>query len=161
MNYAELIAETEAELIELETKQKLVQFQKRLQFLRLLKAGEAKTQAKAGAMVGWKLRQSQKIWQLYRTGAIKEVLHRNQNWQTGKLSAEQRAQLSAYLAANNGAASLAAVQSHLASAFGINYTIGGISGLCRRLKIKLKTVRPSNVKQDEGRAAEYKKTLAS
>lgn len=65
MNYAELIAETEAELIELENKQKLVQFQKRICFLRLLKSGTAPTQEKAGAMPGWKLRQSQKIWQLY------------------------------------------------------------------------------------------------
>ncbi len=161
MNYAELITETEAELTELETRQKLVQFQKRICFLRLLKSGEAKTQAKAGAMVGWKLRQSQKIWQLYRTGGTNSVLQKNARWQTGKLTKEQRGQLSEQLAEAGGAASLAAVQNHIAASFSVHYTIGGISGLCQRLRIKLKTARPVNIKKDEARAAEYKKTLAS
>ncbi len=161
MNYAELIVESEAELTELENKQKLVQFQKRLRFLRLLKSGEVKTQAAAGAMVGWKLRQSQKIWQLYRRGGTSFVLQKNARWQTGKLTNEQRSQLSEQLAQAGGAASLAAVQNHIAAAFGARYTIGGVSGLCRRLRIKLKTARPVNVKKDEARAAEYKKTSAS
>lgn len=161
MNYAELIVESEAELTELENKQKLVQFQKRLGFLRLLKSGEAKTQAKAGIMVGWRLRQSQKIWHLYRTGGTSLVLQKNARWQTGKLTNQQRRQLSEQLAAIGGAASLAQVQNHIAETFGAHYTIGGVSGLCQRLHIKLKTARPVNVKKDEARAAEYKKTSAS
>jgi len=161
MNYSELIAETEAELTGLENKQKLVQFQKRLRFLCLLKSGAAKTQAAAGAMVGWKLRQSQKIWQLYRVSGVSGVLRKNRNWQTGKLSVEQHAELSEQLAAVGGAASLGAVQSRIAEGFGKTYTIGGVAGLCRRLKIKLKTARPVNIQKDERRGAEYKKTLAS
>lgn len=161
MNYAELIAETEAELTDLENKQKLVQFQKRICFLRVLKTGEARTQEKAGERVGWKLRQSQKIWQLYRTGGVGEVLRKNQNWQQGKLTTEQRASLSQHLSVSSGAASLAKIQSYIREAFGVCYTIEGVSGLCGRLQIKLKTARPSNVKKDEPRAAAYKKTLAS
>ncbi len=161
MNYVELIAETETELTELENKQKLVQFQKRICFLRLLKTGEAKTQAGAGQMVGWKLRNAQKIWQLYRMGGVSEVLRRNQNWQQGKLSAAERTQLSEHLASNNGAMSLMSIQSHIREAFGMCYTIGGVSDLCGRLRIKLKTARPSNEKKDEQCAAAYKKTLAS
>lgn len=160
MNYAELITETEAELTKLENKQKLVQFQKRIHFLRLLKSGEAKTQEKAGTMVGWKLRQSQKIWHLYRTGGTSFVLQKNARWQTGKLTDEQRGQLSEQLAAAGGAASLAQVQNHIAASFGAHYTIGGVSGLCQRLRIKLKTARPVNVKKDELRALEYKKNSA-
>lgn len=159
MNYAALITDTEAELTVLENKQKLVQFQKRLRFLRLLKTGEAATQEKAGAMVGWKLRQSQKIWHLYRVGGIEQVLRRNRNWQQGKLSAEQRTELGEHLAASNGAGSLALIQSHIRAAFGVDYTVGGVSDLCQRLKIKLKTARPANLKKDEERAGEYKKTL--
>ena len=64
MDYAQIITESEAELKELEEGQKLVQFQKRVRFLLLLKSGAAKTQETAGVMVGWKKRQSQKIWQL-------------------------------------------------------------------------------------------------
>jgi transposase len=161
MNYAELIVESEAALSELENKQKLVQFQKRLRFLRLLKNGAAKTQVKAGQMVGWKLRQSQKIWQLYRVGGVSSVLQKNARWQTGKLSVEQRGKLSEQLAAAGGAASLAAVRNHIETTFGVCYTIGGVSGLCQRLKIKLKTARPRNILKDEARALEYKKTLAS
>jgi hypothetical protein len=44
MNYNALIAETEDELKEIEQKQKLVQFQKRIGFLLALKSGAAQTQ---------------------------------------------------------------------------------------------------------------------
>lgn len=160
MNYTELVTETEVELTELENKQKLVQFQKRIRFLLALKRGQAKTQEQAGAEVGWKLRQSQSIWHLYRIGGTSLVLKKNARWQKGKLTDEQRRQLSEQLAESGGAASLAAVQSHVRTAFGVQYTIGGVSGLCGRLKIKLKTARPVNIKKDEEAAAEYKKTLA-
>lgn len=160
MKYAELITETAAELTATENKQKLVQFQKRIRFLLLLKSGAAKTQAKAGAMVGWKLRQSQKIWQLYRESGLSGVLHKNGRWHSGKLSVEQQAQLNEQLAASNGASSLAAVQNHLQTAFGARYSLSGVSVLCQRLKIKLKTARPSNLKKDEAKVSAYKKTLA-
>jgi hypothetical protein len=64
MNYAEMITETDDELKRVENKQKLVQFQHRIRFLLLLKSGAARTQAEAGVAVGWKLRQSQKIWRM-------------------------------------------------------------------------------------------------
>lgn len=160
MKYAELIVETEAELTDLENKQKLVQFQKRMRFLWLLKSGAVNTQEKAGAMVGWKLRQAQKIWQVYRERGATGVLQKNARWQTGKLSDEQRAKLNEHLAAA-GAESLATVQSYIQSAFGVCYTVGGVSGLCQRLKIKLKTARPANIKKDEAQVAAYKKTLVS
>lgn len=161
MDYAELIVETETQLKELETRQKLVQFQKRMRFLWLLKSAGATTQEKAGAQVGWKLRQSQKIWALYRTGGVSRVLQKNANWQTGKLSPAQLAQLNADLAMQGGAASLAAVQEHIKTKFGVSYTVGGASDLCQRLKIKLNTARPVNLKKDEAQVAGYKKTLAS
>ena len=61
MKYDELINEELEELRAIEKKQKLVQFEKRVQFLILLKSGEAKTQKAAGSKIGWKVRQSQKI----------------------------------------------------------------------------------------------------
>ncbi|MGI8493861.1 MAG: winged helix-turn-helix domain-containing protein [Pyrinomonadaceae bacterium] len=48
----------------------------------------------------------------------------------------------------------------MAASFGTSYTIGGVSWLFKRLKVKLKTARPSNVKKDEARVQTYKKTLA-
>jgi len=59
-----MISETDAELQRVEKKQKLVQLQNRVRFLLVLKSGDGRTQAEAGAAVGWKLRQSQKIWHL-------------------------------------------------------------------------------------------------
>ena len=160
MDYAELITETEIELTELECKQKLVQFQKRVKFLIALKSRTATTQQQAGAVVGWKLRQSQKMWQLYRLGGTRAMLHKNARWQTGKLSDEQRGQLERELTQEvGGSESLAALQQRIQTSFGVSYTIGGVSGLCQRLRIKLKTARPVNVLKDEQRAVEYKKTL--
>ena len=160
MKYTQLIEETEGELTELENKQKLVQFQKRIIFLRLLKSGAANTQEQAGQGVGWRLRQAQKIWRLYRERGVAGVLQKNERWQTGKLSSEQRAELLKELKLSGGE-SLSSVQSFIEQAFGVSYTIGGVSALCQRLKIKLKTARPTNVKKDEAVAAAYKKTLAS
>lgn len=141
MKYIELISENEAELKILEIKQKHVKFQTRLRFLLLLKSGTANTQKKAGEAVGWKLRQSQKIWRLYQEQGINDVLRKNASWQTGKLSREQHRQLQEHLAQTGGASSLLSVQSHIAANFGVRYSIGGVSNLCRQLNIKLKDNR--------------------
>ncbi len=158
MNYAELIIETEEELKESENCQKLVQFQKRIRFLRLLKTGAAKTQKQAGEMVGWQLRNAQKIWQLYRRQRLDAVVRENKHWYFGKLSSRELAQLQNYLAMF-GAADLAQVQAVIQTRFNVSYTVGGVSAVCRRLKIKLKTARPVNAKKDAERAVAYKKTL--
>jgi len=59
-------------------------------FLLLLKSGRATTQEKAGARFGWKKRQSQKIWQLYRSGTTNEVLRKSERWNFGKLSSNAK-----------------------------------------------------------------------
>jgi len=160
MNYAEIISETEAELQELENRQKLVQLQKRVRFLRALKTGAATTQAKAGVVVGWKLRQSQNIWKSYVQGGITPVLHKSKRWGFGKLSSQQIARLQNHLA-EFGATDLSEVQAICATQFNVSYTIGGLSALCARLRIKLKTARPTNVRKEAAQTAGYKKTLAS
>ncbi len=159
MNYAEIITETDEELERVKKKQKLVQFQNRVRFLLLLKSGVARTQAEAGAAVGWKLRQSQKIWRLYSVGGLAEVLHKPQRWGFGKLSSHEIARLHNYTA-QFGADSLREVREYLEQTCGVSYSIGGVSALCGRLKIKLKTARPANAKKDLGKVEAYKKTLA-
>ena len=159
MNYHALISETEDELTEFEKKQKLVQFQKRIHFLQYLKNGAAKTQARAGEMVGWKLRYSQHLWKLYRTGGIEKLLEKPRHYPLAKLSSRQIAELQSYLR-EFGASTLDEAGNYIKQAFGVSYTRGGVSILCRRLRIKLKTARPSNEKKDEAEVIEYKKTLA-
>jgi transposase len=159
MNYAELISESEDELRQIEKRQKLVQFQKRIHFLRLLKSQLVVTQEKAGQAVGWQLRQSQKIWQLYRQGGVAAVLVKPKGWGFGKLSSHQIAQLQNYLA-EFGGYSLLEIGHYLEQSFGVVYSTSGVSALCCRLKIKLKTARPSNAKKDAAKVETYKKTLA-
>lgn len=158
MNYAQIIVESESELLELENKQKLVQFQKRIRFLRLLKSGTAKTQLQAGEAVGWKLRQSQKIWRQYREGSLSEVLHKPERYWLGKLSSQQIAHLQRYLS-EFGASTLSEARDLIEQMYRVSYTESGVCVLFQRLRIKLKTARPSNAKKDESAAVEYKKTL--
>jgi len=160
MNYAEIITESEEELKRIGKKQKLVQLEKRVRFLLVLKSGDAKTQAEAGERVGWKLRQSQKIWKLYREGGLSAVLEKPKRWGFGKLSSHQIAELQKYLT-EFGANSLLEVGKYLEQSFGVLYTQAGVSALCCRLKIKLKTARPSNAKKDVEKVERYKKTLAN
>jgi len=160
MNYAQIITETDEELQRVEKKQKLVQLQNRLRFLFLLKSGAAKTQAAAGAAVGWKLRQSQKVWRLYSAGGLAEVLRQPRRWGFGKLSSHEIARLHNYTA-QFGADSLTEVRDYLEQACGVRYTIGGVSALCARLKIKLKTARSANALKDVVKVEAYKKTSGS
>ncbi len=160
MNYTEIIGETESQLQELEDTQKLVQFQKRVRFLRLLKNGKATTQKQAGAIVGWKLRQSQQIWQLYRGQGLAGVLRKPERWHFGKLSSLQLARLQRYLA-EFGADSLAEAKDLIEQMYGVRYTESGVCVLFQRLRIKLKTARPANTKKDEAGVIGYKKTLVS
>ena len=157
MNYSQIITEAETELERLEAAQKLVQFQKRVRFLLALKTGEAKTQEAAGKIVGWQKRQSQKIWALYRKGAIQEVLRKPQRYRLGKLSSQETARLQQYLR-EFGANSLAEARDLIKQMFEVQYSESGVCVLFQRLRIKLKTPRPSNIKKDARAGAEYKKT---
>lgn len=160
MNYAQIITESETELEQIEAEQKLVQFQKRVRFLLALKTGEAKTQEAAGQMVGWQKRQSQKIWALYRTGTMTEVLRKPERYWLGKLSSQEMARLQSYLR-EFGAGSLSEAVSLIEQMFGVTYSESGVCVLFQRLRIKLKTARPTNAKKDERATVEYKKTLAN
>ncbi len=158
MKYVGLISESLEDLGQIERKQQLVQFEKRVRFLILLKSGAAKTQKEAGSKVGWQLRQSQKIWQLYRERGVKGVLEKEDRRGFGKLSSVEISQLNGYLR-EFGAKSLAEIQRYLKASFGVEYTIGGLSDLCIRLRVKLKTARPSNYQKNEAEVLSYKKTL--
>ncbi len=160
MNYAEIITESEEELKQIEKKQKLAQLEKRVRFLLLLKSRVSKTQADAGEKVGFRLRQSQKIFKLYRDGGLSAVLYKPKRWGFGKLSSHQLAELQTYLK-EFGSDSLLEVSQYLEQSFGVSYTQAGVSALCIRLKIKLKTARPSNAKKDIEKAERFKKTLAN
>jgi transposase len=157
MDYAPAISESPDTLKELMGKQKLTIHRDRLQYLYALKRQEVKSQKSAGALIGLKERQSQNLWQLYRQGGLTLLLDLSRQTYFGKLSSVQMSLLRTYLKTDQ-ANSLADIQEWLENNLQVTYTLGGISLLCKRLKIKLKTGRPSNVRQDKEGMEAFKKT---
>jgi transposase len=157
MNYSIAITESPEELQALIRAQKLTIKRDRLEFLYLLKTQTVKSQQAAGAQIGLKERQSQTLWHLYKTGGITKLLDLKRQTYFGKLSTAEMSELNTYLKTDK-ADTLTDIQTWIATTFGVNYTLGGISLLCGRLKIKLKTGRPSNVRKDKEGLESFKKT---
>jgi transposase len=157
MNYSISILESPEYLQELMSKQKLTIHRDRLYYLYALKTQEVKSQKSAGALIGLKERQSQNLWQLYRKGGLSLLLDLSRQTYFGKLSSAQMSLLRTYLKTDQ-ASSLADIQEWLQNNLQATYTLGGICLLCKRLKIKLKTGRPTNVRQDKDGLESFKKT---
>jgi transposase len=132
----------------------------RIRFLRLLKSGQYVSQRAAGQAIGLQERQSQRLFQLYRQQGYAGLTSPGYLHRLGKLSCSQISQLQAYLR-QDLASTLSDVQHYLAAEFSVDYTVSGLCKLFQRLKIKLKTGRPANIRQDEGQAVAFKKTLRS
>jgi transposase len=156
MNYADKIKEEIDFLLEAEKRRGNALNRDRARFLRLLKSGECNSQAAAGAAVGLCERHAQRLWHLYRKGGFEALMVGPSRRGWGKLSSQQISYLRQFLR-DNQAQTLAHIQAYLAGSLGIQYTIGGVSDLCKRLKIKRKTGRPVNVRQQPGDVAFFKK----
>ena len=160
MNYEKLIKESVEELLKLEQRQKHAMLRDRIRFVKLLKTGQAKSQRLAGEQIGLKERQSQRLWRTYRTKGIQGLLCYPYQGSFGKLSTHQLTLLRTYLKTDS-VDTLKQAQSYLQDAFGADYSLGGVSMLFDRLKIKLKTGRPTNVRQNPAEKEAFKKTSHS
>jgi transposase len=158
MDYEKLIKESAQELLCLEQQQKQAILRDRVRFVRLLKTGQANTQTVAGEHIGLKQRQSQRLWHTYRQKGIEGLLAYPYQGTFGKLSTQQLSQLRTYLKTDS-VDTLKQAQAYIQDAFGVGYTIGGISVLFQPLKIKLKTGRPTSIRQDQGERESFKKTF--
>lgn len=156
MKYESKIIESTEYLLEQERKSTLALIRDRVRFIRLLKSGEARTQSSAGQAIGLCERQSQRLWRIYQQEGLAGLQKKPAWGYWGKLSSVQIAQLRQFLMTDQ-AETLADIQIYLKNNLGVNYTIGGISDLCKRLKIKPKTGRPVNVRQQPGALEEFKK----
>lgn len=156
MKYESKIIESIDYLLQQERKSTLALIRDRVRFIRLLKSGEARTQSAAGEAIGLCERQSQRLWRVYQQEGLAGLQKKPAWGYWGKLSSAQIAQLRQFLM-DDQAETLADIQTYLKNNLGISYTIGGISDLCKRLKIKLKTGRPVNVRQQPGAVEEFKK----
>ena len=128
----------------------------RLRFVGLLKSGQATSQRQAGALIGLHQRQSQRLWQGYRQEGLSGLLGYPYRGTFGKLSSQQLSRLRTYLKGDS-VQTLADAQRYLEDSCSVSYTISGVSMLFKRLKIKLKTGRPTNVGQNEADLQAFKK----
>lgn len=160
INYEAEIKESVAELLVLEKAQKQARLRDRVRFVRYLKQGQAKTQVEAGAMISLQRRQSQQLWQQYARQSLEGLLSTGYKGGWAKLSSMQQARLLQRLDQND-IATQGQLQDWLLQEMGISYSQSGISVLLSRLKVKLKTGRPVNVRKDVVGEATFKKTSAT
>ncbi len=156
MNYQETIAESRECLLKLERQTKDLKARDRVRFVRLLKTGEAATQKQAGALIGLQERQSQRLWKQYREAGLRAMRESRYTGGAAKLDQEQQARFVERLKQDD-ISTLEQARAFLQQECGVGYTIGGVSFLCRRLKVKLKTGRPQNVKQQAAELEDFKK----
>jgi len=159
MKYTDKITESAEFLLESEKKRGSALDRDRCRFLRLLKTGECKSQATAGAAIGLCERHAQRLWQTYRRQGFEGLMHKPPRRGFGKLTAQQISHLRQFLH-DDQAQTLEHIQDYLLGSLGVEYTIGGISDLCKRLKIKRKSGRPVNIRQKPGAVEFFKKTSA-
>lgn len=156
MNYADKITQELTFLQATEKQQIKAKLRDYVRFLRLLKSGESTTQIQAANQVNLSLRQAQRLWKRYQQEGFELLIKDRQSSYIGKLSTSQISRLRQFLL-DDQAQTLADIQAYLAGSLGVNYTIGGVSDLCKRLKIKRKTGRPVNVRQQPGAIDVFKK----
>lgn len=154
--YQTLIKESVEELEQMAKQQKNRQNTDRLRFLRYLKSGQASSQIQAGALVGLKSRQSQNLWNLYVKGNINSLLITTKPHYLGKLSSIEISRVLQY-SDNDQLVSQKQTAAFIKQEMGVNYTQAGIHYLFKRLKVKNKTGRPSNIRRDEVGAEIVKK----
>ncbi len=155
MDYQVEIAESGEHLRNLERAAKDLKARDRVRFIRLLKIGKAMTQEQAGVLIGLKVRQSQRLWKQYREEGLSKLCQNNYVGRKAKLRAEQE-QLRQRLR-DDDIGTLEQARICLKEEFAVDYTVGGVSALFQRMCVKLKTGRPSNVKQDKEQMEEFAK----
>ncbi len=156
MKYADKIQEDIDFLQKAEKRQNNAINRDRVRFLKLLKTGQANTQSAAGEAIGLGQRHAQRLWHIYQKGGFQALMVKPARHSLGKLSSVQMSQLRQFLF-DDQAQRLEDIQAYLSGSLGVEYTIGGISALCKRLNIKQKTGRPVNVRQKPGAVAFFKK----
>jgi len=160
INYKEAISESVEELRALEKAQTNARLRDRVRFIRLLKEGQALTQAQAGERVGLQRRQSQVLWKTYRTHGLAGLLTSHYHGSWAKLSSQQQARLLQRLDGHD----IATQQQLIAwveAEMGITYSQSGMSMLLSRLQVKLKTGRPVHVQKDVAGELVFKKSFPS
>ncbi len=142
MDYQVEISESSDYLRKLERATKDLKARDRVRFIRFLKIGKAMTQEQAGALIGLKVRQSQRLWKQYREEGVSKLCQNNYVGGQSKLSRAEQDQLRERLC-DDDIGTLEQARVWLKQEFRVDYTLGGVSCLFQRMKVKLKTGRPN------------------
>ena len=154
--YQEIIKESVETLQQAEKSTKQSYIKDRLRFIRYLKEGIAKSQAQAGSLIGLKSRQSQNLWKLYQQKGIEGLLQARKATHIGRLSSVELSRLLQRLDQDD-MMSQKQVKAYLQTEMGKAYSQPAIHYLFKRLKVKLKTGRPVNVRKDKVGEEAFKK----
>ena len=157
LSYDKKIKENVSSLKRLEKSQKEILFRDRVRFIRLLKSGVAKTQRAASEAIGISERQGQRNWSLYQKKGMKGLLQPlNKGGGQAKLEETQLEKLKEALLKKEVEFLQEAV-SHVKEKYKKHYTVAGMHFVFKRLGIKKKTGRPSNIRQDKKELKAFKK----
>ncbi len=158
-DYTTVIVESVDDLLSLERAESVARFRDYIRFIRYLKDGTATTQIGSGALIGLKARQSQNLWALYKRKGLTYLLTERRVGGIGHLSYTQISYLQSFLRESETPLTQIQIATWLSDSFGVQFTQSGISKLFSRLKLKLKTGRPVNIRQKEGDVEDFKKNL--
>jgi transposase len=156
LNYEGIIKESVLELRVFHRRQRKALFRRRLQFLLLLKSGQCSSQAKAGALIGIKLRASEKLWRLYQTQGVEGLLRIPDRGRPAKLTEEAKATLQEELD-RSGVTTLKQACHFVEQTHGIVLTQVAMHYYFKQQKIKKKTGRPTNIRKDKEEEEVFKK----
>jgi transposase len=127
--------------------------------LRLLKTGAYRSRRALADVLGYSERQLHRWFVAYREGGLGAMLaYGTPAGAAERVTAEAWAGLEAEMAAGR-IGRLKDAQAYLADHHGIAYSVGGLSDLFQRRKVKLKTGRPRHVKASAEEQEAFKKTV--
>ncbi len=158
-DYPTVIREDEASLRQRETGVRGTVAAPRLQMLRLLKSGEARTLPQVAARVGYSPRQVERWWRAYRTqglAALEHIYH--PAGKPAQLTDEAWAGLTVELEAGRITGQEDA-RRYLEAVWGVRYaSVNGISYQFKKRKAKWKTGRRRHAKADAAAQAAFSQT---
>lgn len=160
LRYDHLIRETPDELRRLERRHRHSPVADRFKMLRLLKSGAARSRRALAETLGYSERQLHRWFDAYREGGPEALAHYEPHaGSVERITPEALKALHAEMKAGR-IATLKQAQAFLEAHYGIPYSIGGLSELFQRKKIKLKTGRRRHVQASAQEQEAFKKTVS-
>ena len=130
----------------------------RVKLLRLLKAGEPRRLAGAAALLGYSERQAHRWWRCYSEGGLAVLVQpARRHGGRERVTAAAWQALEAKLRAGE-VARLREARDYLRAQWGIDDTVGDVSKLFQRRRVKRKTGRPQHRRAEPAAQAAFKRS---